>query len=115
MPLLAKMTKMPLVNPKLTEGQIWSKPSQNSTFHNFTSSLSFSEIFGLKLTLGGPKNPNFDPVVRTGKNQCCCEDYQILIPTTINGLKSELEWPRYHENQDGASIDARQTSESHNF
>ena len=33
----------------------------------------------------------------------------------IHGLKSELEWPRYHENRDYAPIDAPQTSESHNF
>ena len=33
----------------------------------------------------------------------------------IHGLKSELEWPRYHENRDNAPIDAPQTCESHNF
>ena len=44
-----------------------------------------------------------------------CEDYQILIPMAIHGLKSELQWPRYHENWDNASIDAPLTSESHNF
>ena len=38
---LAKMTKMPLVNLRLTENQTRSKPSQNNTFHNFTSSLRF--------------------------------------------------------------------------
>ena len=43
-PLSAKMTKMPLVNPGLTEGQTRSKPSQNNIFHDFTSNPSFSEI-----------------------------------------------------------------------
>ena len=33
----------------------------------------------------------------------------------IHGLKSELEWLRYHENRDNAPIDAPQTSEIHNF
>ena len=53
----AKMTKISLVNPGLTESQTKSKFPQNSIFHSFTSSLSFSEIFGnfdLELTLGGP-------------------------------------------------------------
>ena len=43
------------------------------------------------------------------------EDYQILSSTTIHGSKSELERPRYHENQDNTPIDAPLTSESHNF
>ena len=30
--------------------------------------------------------------------QIWLEDYQILIPTTIHGLKLELERPRYHKN-----------------
>ena len=34
---------------------------------------------------------------------------------TIHGSKSELERPRYHENQDDIPIAAPQTSESHNF
>ena len=34
---------------------------------------------------------------------------------TIHGSKSELEWLRYHENRDDASIDASVTSESQNF
>ena len=50
-----------------------------------------------------------------GWNHCHCRDYQLLIPTTIHGSKSELEQPRYRENQDDAPIDAPQTSESHNF
>ena len=48
-------------------------------------------------------------------NQCHCKGYQILIPTTIHGLKSKLEWLRYHENWDNALIDAPLTSRSHNF
>ena len=34
---------------------------------------------------------------------------------TIHGLKSELEWPRYHENWVNIAIDASLTSRSHNF
>ena len=71
--------------------------------------------FDPKSTWGGPKNLNFDLAVRTGWNQCHCEDYRIFVPTTVHGLKSELEQPRYHENWDDALIDALQTSESHNF
>ena len=49
-----------------------SKLLQNNTFHSFKSNSSFSEIFGnfdqvdLELTLASPRNPNFDPTVRTG-------------------------------------------------
>ena len=50
-----------------------------------------------------------------GWNQFHCEYYQILIPTTIHGSKSELEQPRYHKNWDNAPIDAPLTSEKHNF
>ena len=45
-PFLAIMTKMPLANLGLNIGQTRSKPSQNNTFHSFTSNSSFSEIFG---------------------------------------------------------------------
>ena len=41
-----KMTKTPLVNPGLAEGQTRLKPSKNNTFHSFTSSPSFSKVFG---------------------------------------------------------------------
>ena len=71
--------------------------------------------FDQRLILGGPKNPNFDPTVRMGWNQCHCKDYQILISTTIHGSKSMLDWSRYHENRDNASINAHLTSKSHNF
>ena len=50
-----------------------------------------------------------------GWDQRHCEDYQILIPTTIHGSKSELERLRYHENWDKTLIDAPLTSRSHNF
>ena len=59
----AKMTKMPLVNLGLTEGQTRSKPSQNNTFHSFTSNWIFLEIFGNfdqvdpELTLDGSQKP----------------------------------------------------------
>ena len=95
------------------------------TKQQFSSNLSFSEIFGNfdpvwpNLTwswlLAGPKNLNSDPVVRTGWNWRHCEDYQIHSPTTIHGSKSKLERPRYHENRVNTSIDALLTSESHNF
>ena len=45
-PFSAKMTKMPLVNPKLTKGQTRSKSSQNKIFHGFISNPSSSKIFG---------------------------------------------------------------------
>ena len=44
-PFQVKMTKMPLVNLGLTEGQNWSKPHQNNIFHVFTSNLRLSKIF----------------------------------------------------------------------
>ena len=37
---------MPLVNPRLTEGQTRSKSSQKNIVHGFISNLSSSEIFG---------------------------------------------------------------------
>ena len=122
-PFSAKMTKMPLVNLELTEGQTRSKSSQNNTFHGFffyqtqasQRFLATLTKFDQKLISGGPKNPNFDPIIRTGWNQSHWEDYLILIPTTIHGLKSELERLRYHENWDNALIDAPLTSESLNF
>ena len=71
--------------------------------------------FDLKSIPSGPKNPNFDSVVKTGWNQFHYEDYQILIPMNVHGSKSELEWSRCHENRDNALIDAPLTFESHNF
>ena len=71
--------------------------------------------FDLRLTLGGPKNPNFDPAARIGWNQHHYEDYQILILMTIHGSKSKLNRLRYHENQDNTPFDALLTFESHNF
>ena len=62
-----------------------------------------------------PENPNFDPVVRTGWNQCHYKDNQILSPKTVHGLKLELEQQRYHKNQVSTSIDAPLTSRSHNI
>ena len=71
--------------------------------------------FDPKSILGGPKNPNFDPDVRTGWNQCHYKDYQILNPKIVHWSKSELEGLRYHENRDDALIDAPLTFKSHNF
>ena len=61
--------------------------------------------------MGGSKNPNFDLVVKMGRNQRHCEDYQILIPMTAYGSKLELKRPRYRENGDSTPIDATLTSE----
>ena len=112
---------MPLVNLGLTEGQTRSKSTQNNTFYSFSSSSSFLEIFSNfdqvwpEVDFGWVQKPNFDLVVGTGWNQCHYEDYQILIPTTIHGLKLELEWSGYRENRVNAPIDAPLTSWSHNF
>ena len=120
-PFSTKKTKMPLVNLGLGESQTRSKSTWNNTFHIFSSNPSFSEIFShfdqfdTKLTLGGPKSPNFDSAIGTGWNQCHYKDYQILIPMTIHGSKLELEQPRYHKNRVNAPIDAPLTSRSHNF
>ena len=93
MPLLAQMNKLPLVNPRFDR-----RSNENP-----------------KLIPNGPKNPNFDLAVKTGLNQHYCEDYQILIPTTIHESKLELEQLRYHKNRDNAPINAPLTSESHNL
>ena len=45
-------------------------------------------------------NPNLDPIIKTGWEQCYCKDNQILIPITIHGLKSELKRLRYWENRE---------------
>ena len=77
---------MPLVNLGLTKIQTRSESCQNDIFHAFTSNLSYSKIFvkfDPMLTLGGTKNPNFDPTIRTGWDQCHCEDYLIPFPTNI--------------------------------
>ena len=65
-PFPAKMTKMPLVNLGLTEGQTRSKSTQNNIFHIFFIQTRASRRFlatltkfDPKLTSGGPKFPNF--------------------------------------------------------
>ena len=105
---LAKMTKTPLVNPRLTESKKKSKSPQNITFHSFTSNPSSSDIFSnfdqiwqsltRSLLLVGPRNHNFDLAIRTNWNQRHWKNNQILIPTTIHRLKSELKRLRYWEN-----------------
>ena len=113
-----KWPKCPLSALGLTKGQNPHKTTFFIVLHQTRASqriLTTLTKFDPKLILGGCKNPNFDPSVRTGWNQCHCEDYQILIPTTIHGLKSEFKRRRYHENQDDTPIDALRTSESHNF
>ena len=72
MPFLAKMTKLPLVNLELIEGQQGQNPHKIITFivfHQTRASRRFLTTltkFDLKLTLGELKNPNFDPVIGTG-------------------------------------------------
>ena len=86
--------------------------------HQTQASQRFLETltkFDLELTSSGPKNPNFDLAIRTGRNQCHCKGYHILIPMTIHGSKSELERLRYQESRDNTSIDAPPTFGSHNF
>ena len=113
-----KMTKMPLVHLGLTKSQNPLKTVPFIVLHQTRAPRWFLTTLtkiDSKSTLGGPKNPNFDLTARASWNQRHCEDYQILIPTTIHESKSELEWPRYHENQVNAQIDAPLTSKSHNF
>ena len=112
---------MPLVKLGLNKGQKGQNPHKITpliVFHQTQASRRFLATltkFDPKLTLGGPKNPNFDLVVGTGWNQDHCKDYQVFIPRTIHGLKSELELPRYHENWVNVLINAPLTSWSHNF
>ena len=44
-PFQVKLTKMPLVNPRLTKIQSQSKSSQNNIFQVYTSTSSYSMIF----------------------------------------------------------------------
>ena len=69
--------------------------------HQIRATLWFSSIlikFDPRLTPRGTKNPNFDSTIKTGWDQCHCEDYWIHFPTTIHGLKLKLKWLRYLEN-----------------
>ena len=95
----AKMTKMPLDNPRFD----WRSNDVKTTFFIVLhQTLAFLEIFNNltkfdpKFISSGPKNPNFNSAVRMSWNQCHCEYYQILIPMTIHGSKLELKRPRYH-------------------
>ena len=79
---------MPQVNPRFDRRSNEVKTLKNSIFHSFTSNSSLSknfDKFDQNSIMGGPKNPNFDITVRMGWNQCLYEDYQILIPTIIDG------------------------------
>ena len=79
---------MPLVNPRFDRRSNEVKTLKNSIFHSFTSNSSLSknfDKFDQKSVMGGPKNPKFDLTVRMGWNKCLYEDYQILIPTIIDG------------------------------
>ena len=60
--------------------------------------LSTLTKFDLRLTLGGTKNPNFDPSIRTGWSQHHYKYYGIPFLTTIHRSKSKLKWLRYLEN-----------------
>ena len=68
-PFQVKLTKIPLVNPRLTKSQIGSKSSKNNIFHTSISNPSYSVIFinfDPRLTFEGTKNPNYDLTTRTG-------------------------------------------------
>ena len=92
---------------RLTEGQNWSKPPQNSIFYVFTQNPRLSEIFvnfdqlWQSLTRGwlleATRKSNFDMTVKIGSNNCHCKDYWIPFSTTIHGSKLELKWLRYLE------------------
>ena len=70
-PFRVKLTKMPLVNTRLTKSQSRSKSFQNNIFHVSTTNLSYSMIFVKfdqvlpEVDSEGTKNPNFDPTIRT--------------------------------------------------
>ena len=44
-PFQVKLTKIPMINPRLTESHSQSKSSQNNIFHVSTLNPSYSEIF----------------------------------------------------------------------
>jgi len=113
-----KWPKCPWSTLGLTEGQNPHKTTFFIILHQTRASRRFlttSTKFDLKSIPSGPKNPNFDQAVRTGWNQCYCKVYQIIIPMTIHGLKSVLEWSRCPKNWDNVPIDAPLNFESHNF
>ena len=105
----AKMTKMALISPRfdqrsnvvrtLTKQRFLIVLHQTWVSQRFLTTLTKFDLVDSKLT---PRKPNFDQAVRTGWNQCHCEDYQILNSTTIHGSKLELEQSRYHKNLDNA-------------
>ena len=66
----------------------------------FSSTWSCLTKFDPRLTLRGIENPNFDPTVRLGWDQCYYKFYWILFPITIHGSKSELKRLRYLENRE---------------
>ena len=107
-PFQVKLTKIPQVNPGLTESQSQSKSSQNKIFHVSTSNPELLSDFcqfracltkvDSMLTFKGIKKSNFDPIIKMGWDQHHCEYYQIPFPKTIHGSKSELKQSRYLEN-----------------
>ena len=93
----AKMTKMALISPRFDQRsnvvRTLTKQSFLIVLHQTWVSQRFLTTltkFDLKSILSGPKNPNFDLAVKTDLNRRHCVDDQILIPTAIHGLKSEL-------------------------
>ena len=99
------MTKMPLVNLGLNEGQNCSKLHQTTFFmfsHHTWGYQRFSSTltkFDLKLTPSGDQKPNFDLTLRTSWNQHHCEEYWIPSPMTAHGSNVELKRLRYLENR----------------
>ena len=105
-PFLVKLTKMPLINLKLTEvkvGQNYPKTKFIMFLHQTQATrwfLSSLTKFYPRLTPVGTRNPNFDSTVRISWDQCHCKRYQISFPTTIHWSKSELKQLRYIENHE---------------
>ena len=107
-PFQVKFTKMPLVNPRLTESQSWVKiiPKQQFSCFYIKPELlgDFCQLwptltkFNSRLTPRGTRNPNIDTTVRMSWDLYHCKYYQIPFPTTIHGSKSELKRLRYPEN-----------------
>ena len=118
----AKMTKMPLVNPRFDRRSNEVKTLTKKIFSTVLHETQASQKFLTTLTKFDPKSIpmglktlSFDPTIITGWIQCHCEDYQILIPKTVHGSKLELERSRCHKNRDNTTIDAPLNSGSHNF
>ena len=98
------MTKVPLVNPGLTEDKKHTKTIVFMILHQvqaYWSFLSTLTKFDLKITPKDDQNPNFNLTIETGWNQCHCKEYWINFPMTTHRSKSELKRLRYLEQHPG--------------